>query len=532
MTLRRKMAYQIAAMIIGLALVGGASLWGIVGLHSDFSSAIRGYQELRRAYEQSLHVSMEGYEELRGVYEVSSDIQVARILLNLDKPDVDGALREIANAEGLFRQSFSSQSLAGAGTPKQILLKTVMTDLAEANGLRTRIITQRPADAPAMLGGPINRILAAVSNLAAEIRREIAASESSAEKMRQESVSAMNAAQHAADHRRRATILVMSALVAIIIAAAIALGILEYRSVTRPLAKLGEGVRRIAEGDLSQRVEPAGHAEFVALARDFNRMANELDELYRELEQKVAQKSKQLVRSERLASVGFLAAGVAHEINNPIGIIAGYAEFALEQLRKDPGEKTLSEAVKALTTICEEAFRCKEIVQKLLTLARPGEEARAVIALSDVAASVVSTVGGLKDYRDRKLTLDARPGEGLDVLANEGEMKQVILNLALNALEATEPGWGRVEIRIHRADRFVELIVQDNGRGMGPDVLEHVFEPFFTAKRGAMRPGTGLGLSIVNAIVENHGGEISAHSDGVGKGSRFTVRLPAADSRR
>ncbi len=109
-------------------------------------------------------------------------------------------------------------------------------------------------------------------------------------------------------------------------------------------------------------------------------MASELDELYRDLEQKVAQKSRELVRSERLASVGYLAAGVAHEINNPIGIIAGYAELAMQKLDREASPATVAEARQSLGLICEEAFRCKEIVQKLLSLARPGEESRAGVA--------------------------------------------------------------------------------------------------------------------------------------------------------
>ena len=120
-----------------------------------------------------------------------------------------------------------------------------------------------------------------------------------------------------------------------VVFAGILLGVLQYRSVTRPLRRLSEGVRKIAAGQFSGRVRGAegGRDEFASLARDFNRMAEELDGLYRELERKVEAKSRELVRSERLAGVGYLAAGVAHEINNPLGIIAGYAEYSLSLLR-------------------------------------------------------------------------------------------------------------------------------------------------------------------------------------------------------
>jgi signal transduction histidine kinase len=279
--------------------------------------------------------------------------------------------------------------------------------------------------------------------------------------------------------------------------------------------------------------------EFARLADDFNHMAAELDEFYQELEAKVAAKSKELVRSERLASVGYLAAGVAHEINNPIGIIAGYAEYALAELKQRVGNRVPDpgEVEKTLQIICEEAFRCKEITSKLLSLAKPGDAARKPVNLADVAAGVASMVGGVKPFRDRRLSVraDADDRSKLVVSAVEAEMKQVILNLALNALEAVPRQTGEVRMHVARRGNWVELTVIDNGKGMTPQTLERIFEPFYTDKRGTgaspaeggRRSGTGLGLSITHAIIEAHGGKIAAHSDGPGRGSRFIVRLPA-----
>lgn len=111
--------------------------------------------------------------------------------------------------------------------------------------------------------------------------------------------------------------------------------------------------------------------------------------------------------------------------------------------------------------------------------------------------------------------------------AVEAEMKQVVLNLTLNALQAVDPQRGEVEIRVIRRDRNVELTVIDNGRGMSTETLEQVFEPFFTQRRGVRQAGTGLGLSITHAILESHGGSIRAQSEGLGRGSKFIVELPA-----
>jgi len=305
-------------------------------------------------------------------------------------------------------------------------------------------------------------------------------------------------------------------------------------------------------------------------------MAAELDDLYHKLEAKVAAKSKELVRSERLASVGYLAAGVAHEINNPLGIIVGYAECMMMELKERQAaaakagygeaaaDPVAEDIARTLQIICDEAFRCKTITHKLLSLAKPGEDSRRHVDLGDVAAGVVSVLGGVRPFRDRRLSVRAESASRDDLVVNavEAEMKQVVMNLAINALEAIAPepspdglDWtsgsnaavqGEVRIHVARRDGSVELTVSDTGRGMTAQTLERVFEPFFTEKRGSgtdigallppaaaaegleRRHGTGLGLSIAHAIVEAHGGRITAHSDGLGKGSIFTVRLPAA----
>jgi signal transduction histidine kinase len=106
-------------------------------------------------------------------------------------------------------------------------------------------------------------------------------------------------------------------------------------------------------------------------------------------------------------------------------------------------------------------------------------------------------------------------------------MKQVVLNLTVNALEAVSPNNGEVRIEGRQAGKWVELSVTDNGRGMNAESIKHVFEPFYTEKRGSAEPGTGLGLTITHAIVQSHGGRIQAESDGPGRGARFTIFLPA-----
>jgi two-component system NtrC family sensor kinase len=330
-------------------------------------------------------------------------------------------------------------------------------------------------------------------------------------------------------------------LLLMVLAISSAIHVKQFRVLVRPLLWLREDMKRSAANEYREQVRLRGDREFKDVATFFNGLAGDLAQLYRSLEEKVIAKSRELVRSERLASVGFLAAGVAHEINNPLSVISGYAELAMKSLRRvalgcgaeSNGSETeedaaaLSSALDTQEIIRDEAFRCKEITSRLLSLARGSGDGRQTLCLNEVARQVTVLTKGLKNYRDRRVVLDFKPDDSLEVVANPTEMKQVLLNLTVNALEAVPNGRGEVRIGGRRAGDWVELSVEDNGKGMTPETLEHVFEPFFTAKRGAGEPGTGLGLSITHAIIENHGGRIRAESSGPGHGSRFIVRFPA-----
>ncbi len=335
------------------------------------------------------------------------------------------------------------------------------------------------------------------------------------------------------------------AVLVVVLGLSIFTHIRQFRALVRPLLWLRDDMQRSAAREFREPVRPHGDREFKEVASYFNGLARELAQLYKSLEEKVIQKSRELVRSERLASVGFLAAGVAHEINNPLSVIAGYAELAAKSIRRimlgpsaepatapdadveaEAEAEQLASALDAQEIIRDEAFRCKEITSRLLSLARGGGDGRQSLCLDEVARQVTVLTKGLKNYRDRRVVLDFKPTERLEIVGNPTEMKQVLLNLTVNALEAVPGGHGEVKIGGRRTHEWVEVSVEDNGKGMSPETLEHVFEPFFTAKRGAGEPGTGLGLSITHAIVENHGGRIRAESAGPGRGSRFTVRFP------
>ena len=309
-------------------------------------------------------------------------------------------------------------------------------------------------------------------------------------------------------------------LLAIALAAvgvALAVGFALYSSVAGPVRRMQRGVEVLAGGALEQRLpegRAAGDAELAALAQSINRMAAQLEDMQRGLENKVRTQAGELARAERLASVGFLAAGVAHEINNPLAIIATEAQLA--ERGSDEEKK------QALKIISEEAFRCKAITTRLLETARGGG-VKVVLTLRSEAQAAVALASRLEQAHGRNLRLEG--ASEAQVLCDAGPLRQVILNLVVNALEAT-PAGGEVVVRVDAKDGKAQLAVRDNGGGIALDDLPKIFEPFFTTKQTPATPGLGLGLSIAQAIVAGQGGRLLAASGGVGQGATFIVELP------
>ena len=300
-----------------------------------------------------------------------------------------------------------------------------------------------------------------------------------------------------------------------------------YYVIFAPLRQLHRGVRRVAQGDFDYRVKLKRvntDDEIQELADAFNRMTDRFQEITTNLDEQVQQRSQQLVRSERLAGIGFLAAGVAHEINNPLSAIAMAAESldgrAAELLIDAPeADKKLVEQY--LGMIQRESFRCQQITRRLLDFARGQDQERSEFDLTGTIIEVLEMVGHMGKYRDRAITLQHSGPVRLE--GNGPEIKQVVLNLVANALEAMDDG-GSLVIELTEQTDAVVVTFRDNGIGMTSEVIDHLFEPFFTRRKGGR--GTGLGLSISHRIVADHGGTIEAASDGPGKGTTFRVRLP------
>jgi two-component system, NtrC family, sensor kinase len=312
-----------------------------------------------------------------------------------------------------------------------------------------------------------------------------------------------------------------------------------YRGIVQPLRSLLQGSRRVAvERDFDHRIHLDTQDEVAELAEAMNAMTDQFQQVrddlaqqIRERDEQVRQRTKAVVRSEKMASLGLLAAGVAHEINNPLTSVAGCAE-ALESRLHDiiqqddnlPDEQHNPEILvlrKYLRRIQDEAFRCKEITDRLLDFSRLGDSQRQETDLCELVEGVIAMVGHLGRYRQKRI--DFRCEQAVLASVNPQEIKQVVLNLITNALDSLDAD-GAVQVVLRRTAAAAELDVSDDGCGMNEEVMLHLFEPFFTRRRDGQ--GTGLGLSIAYGIIQDHGGEIVPSSDGPGRGSRFLVTLP------
>ena len=327
------------------------------------------------------------------------------------------------------------------------------------------------------------------------------------------------------------------------LAAFLLIGLIAYAriAVIKPFKELLAGSRRVASGDFAHRIHINSKDELSELADAINLGAASFLSIQRDLNDQVRERSQEVIRNEQLASVGFLAAGVAHEINNPLASIAWSAEALESRLHRilhpvemqnenTQGEPTPGFDLDTLRTylrrIQDEAFRCKGITERLLDFSRLGTEQRKQsIDMNEIVEDVVDMVRHLGQFRTQKIEFHPRPMPMI-AWASPQEMKQVVLNLLTNSLESLDPtrSDGCVGITLEALHDSVRMVIEDNGCGMTEEVLQHLFEPFFTRRRDGR--GTGLGLPITSRIIADHGGRITPKSQGINCGTRFEVILP------
>ena len=332
-------------------------------------------------------------------------------------------------------------------------------------------------------------------------------------------------------------------LLVLLLAVTLVSVVLLVRFVRNPLRVLLEGTEQVRAGNLAFVLKAASEDEIGDLCRSFNEMARSLmeardkilswnEELEKRVEERTAQLKKaheEIIRAAKMASVGKLAAIVAHEINNPLFGVRTYAKLLQRRLEKEGVLKNGPEGdtAKILATIEAEVARCGEIVKNLLQFSRPSAPK---IELKSLNAAVEKAIRLIQHQID---LLGAEMIVGLDkslpdIPIDEQKIQQALLALLINACEAIPNGSGRIEVRTGRSEAGdgVEVFVKDNGAGIDEDVLPYIFEPFFTTK--GQKPGsggTGLGLSVVQSIVTLHHGRIAASSK-KGEGTTFVMLLP------
>lgn len=286
---------------------------------------------------------------------------------------------------------------------------------------------------------------------------------------------------------------------------AVVLVFLVARVLTGPISSMLETIRLVKRGRFDVRVDIASGDELGELAAAFNRMT-EIISRNREMEATLAQQGK-------MASLGVLSSGVAHEINNPLGVILGYAAYLEGKMREDdPGYKYIHE-------IKRESKRCKKIVQDLLNYARTPKPTLEKTDLNALLEQIVDFAANHTDMHNVKVVREFAP-DLPPVMLDGDQMRQVSINLILNAGAAMGSG-GTLTVATSREEGMAVISFRDNGSGISPENLEKIFEPFFTTKE----KGTGLGLAITRQIVEQHHGRINIEST-QGEGTTVTVRLP------
>ncbi|MDI6854187.1 MAG: ATP-binding protein [Deltaproteobacteria bacterium] len=284
------------------------------------------------------------------------------------------------------------------------------------------------------------------------------------------------------------------------------------RLLVRPMIRMQNAMEKIAHGDFTSLPETSRAEEFHSLFRAFNRMIRELEE-----------HQEELLQSRKIAAIGTLTSGIAHELNNPINNIV----LTAESLQEDFSQLEQKEALGLIHDILIQADRASEIVKGLLDFSRserPEFEPLAISAVIDETLKLVRNQVMLSGIQVEK---DIPPEVPL-VSGDRKSLQQVFLNLFINAIQAMPDG-GLLQIGVHQEDgRWLKIEVGDTGAGIDPEHLPRIFDPFYTTKE--VGRGTGLGLSVTYGIIEKHGGHIEAHSK-KGQGATFTITLPIAQEK-
>ncbi len=332
--------------------------------------------------------------------------------------------------------------------------------------------------------------------------------------------------------------LALTAYVIIFIAViSLALGFILYKIVSKPVSELTQGMEKVASGDLDYSVPIQSGDEMGRLAATFNSMIKDIkaardqrERWTQTLEEEVRKKTEEiqethasLVQTEKLASLGRMAAGVAHEINNPLTGIVTFAHLMKNNVPPDSSE------AEDLNVIIEQAERCAKIIKNLLTFARATPSEKGDININDLLNRTIYMVKNQAKFHNIKFDINLDESQ-LVTRGDASQFQQIFLNMFINASDAmNKRGTIMVATRVVPFDNrnFAEIEFTDTGTGIPDEIMGKLFEPFFTTK--PVGKGTGLGLSVSHGIVKHYGGHIEVKST-VGKGTSFFVRLPLIEN--
>jgi len=306
------------------------------------------------------------------------------------------------------------------------------------------------------------------------------------------------------------------------------------RSITKPLSEMVDVTKAIAMGDLNKEVKVDSKDEIGELASSFNKMVEslkkmrlELEEWGKTLEQKVKKRTEELgamqntlMQSQRLASLGKLAAGIAHEINNPLGGILVLSSLVLEDLKEDdPHRENLQEVIK-------QTMRCRDIVKGLLQFSRQEKGKTEYVNVNDVLNSTLSLIEKQAMFHDIDVNKNFEQNLPM-ILGDQSQLQQVFINIILNAVQAmNEIGKLTIDTYHDKKNDMVIIDINDNGCGIPENTLDRIFDPFFTTKE--VGEGTGLGLAIAYGIVTKYQGRMTVKSK-INEGTTFTMKIPVVD---